>query len=320
MKYLKPRRLLRKCRNRNNQLAKNRGRQIQYYNVWQQPFDEIYWSRWFKAHPALLAGHPDLKIGVFSVFGSRDVIKHTSCDVNIFYTSENLKNKNYWSYSDSFLSEPKIDLSMGYEYFDNERYCRFPNWMDVFFLTLDDVTEVCNRLRFPDCSQKERFASLVCRHDSNGVRGAIMDALSAMGEVACPGKFRHNDDSLFLDFNDDKISYLRQFYFNICPENANAMGYVTEKLFHAIASGCIPIYWGSYNQPELEVVNRDAVIFWEPDGDNAHNISFIEDLVRSPQRMKEFLSQPRLLPTAEEYISETLATVERKISKLLGSK
>lgn len=302
------------------QLQLNQGRQVQFYNFWQQPLDEMYWSRWFKARPELLGNKPNLKVGMFSVFGDRNVINHTDCDVNIFYSAENLKNESYWKYADAFLNEPRIDLSIGFEYFEHERYCRFPNWMDVFFVVQSDIPRVCSQLRYPDISNKTRFAALVSSHDRNGLRTNIMDELEGIGRVSCPGKYRHNDDSLQNQFGDDKMAYLNQFQFNICPENSDAMGYVTEKVFQSIASGCIPIYWGSCNRPELDVLNQDAIIFWNHDGDNTASIKLIEELVRSPKLMKEFLCQPRLLPSAEEYISDAMSKIELRIEKLINSR
>lgn len=302
------------------QLQMNQGRQVQFYNFWQQPLDEMYWNRWFKARPELLGNKPNLKVGMFSVFGDRNVINHVDCDVNIFYSAENLKNESYWRYSDSFLAERKIGLSMGFDYFEHERYCRFPNWMDVFFVVQSDIPRVCNQLRYPDISNKTRFAALVSSHDRNGLRTNIMDMLEGIGRVSCPGKYHHNDDSLQNQFGDDKIAYLNQFQFNICPENSNAMGYVTEKVFQSIASGCVPIYWGSCNRPELEVLNQDAIIFWNPNGNNTASLRLIEDLVRSPMMMQEFLSQPRLLPTAEEYISDAMSRIEHRINTIIESK
>ena len=185
------------------------------------------------------------------------------------------------------------------------------------FLKQEDVPIVCKRLRFPDVSQKSRFAALISSHDRSGLRTSILEGMEQVGKVSCAGSFRHNDDSLKMEFNDDKMDYLKQFCFNICPENSNAAGYVTEKVFQAISSGCIPVYWGSCNRPEPVVLNKDAIVFWKSGEENRDSLSLIEDLTNSPKMMKEFLSQPRLLPTAEEYISDHLSAVESKISSLI---
>ena len=302
-----------------NQLDINRGKQIQFYNFWDQPFDEIYWYRFLHARPDILNKTGGLKFGFFSVFGDRSVLKIVDTDVNIFYSAENVKKR--FNYIDHFLTEKKIDLAMGFEYFEHEKYIRFPNWMDVFFLESNEIEKICQKLRYPFIDNKTRFACCIASHDqisgAEGLRGSIVDALNQIEEVSCPGKFRHNDDTLIRRFNNDKLGYLTQFYFTICPENSNCMGYVTEKIFHAIASGCIPIYWGSYNKPELDVLNQDAIIFWDKDGDNEVALKKIKELISTPKLMKAFLEQPRLLPGAEDYIRKSFQMIEKKFLNLV---
>lgn len=47
---------------------------------------------------------------------------------------------------------------------------------------------------------------------------------------------------------DSKIETLRQYKFSICYENAQGIpGYITEKIFDSMSSGCIPVYWGAPN-------------------------------------------------------------------------
>ncbi len=298
------------------QIKKNKGKQIQFYNFWEQPYETMFWYRFLTVRPELLNKNPKLKFAFFSVFGNREIINDVNADVKIFYSAENLKVDNYLVYSDHFLSSNKINLSMGYEYFDHERYVRFPNWMDVFFLKKEDIKKTCNQLRYPNIANKNCFAACVASHGGKGLRDSIVDSLNDIDTVSCSGKFRHNDDSLVTQFNDNKIEYLKSFYFNICPENSNAMGYVTEKLFQSISVGCIPIYWGSYNKPELEVLNQDAIIFWNPKADNSSSIKLIKELYNSPKLMQEYIKQPRLIEGAEDYILSIIDSIEKKIMKI----
>ena len=53
---------------------------------------------------------------------------------------------------------------------------------------------------------------------------------------------------------------MKRCEFNICPENSEYPGYCTEKIFHALEAGCIPIYWG-VGPPEKDIINRDKYIF-----------------------------------------------------------
>ena len=299
------------------QMKMNAGRRIQFYNFWAQKLDQMYWNRWFEARPILLSKCFEKKVGFFSVFGNKGIIDHTDCDVNIFYSAENIHQGSFLQYSDYYLLDGRMGLSMGFDYFEHEKYIRFPNWMDVFFLTLNDVKDVCDKLRYPDISGKSRFCALVSSHDRNGVRTSIVNSINNIDDVSCGGRFMHNDDALRTEFSDDKMQYLRQFIFNICPENSNSAGYVTEKIFQSIFSGCIPIYWGSNNRPELDVLNKDAIILWNRHGNNDDNVKLITDLMESPKLLNDFIKQPRLLPSAEEYISYTIRSVERSIEKLL---
>jgi len=55
----------------------------------------------------------------------------------------------------------------------------------------------------------------------------------------------------------NKFDVASQYRFQICPENINRPGYVTEKIFDAWACGCIPIWMGL---DSLSFLNPDAFI------------------------------------------------------------
>jgi len=42
-----------------------------------------------------------------------------------------------------------------------------------------------------------------------------------------------------------KLNILQGYYFNLCFENTNINNYVSEKIWHSIVSGCLPIYYGN---------------------------------------------------------------------------
>lgn len=57
---------------------------------------------------------------------------------------------------------------------------------------------------------------------------------------------------------DGRYEVLPLYHYNICTENSVAPGYVTEKIFHAMAAGCIPIYKGA---PDIDaMVPKDCYI------------------------------------------------------------
>ena len=141
--------------------------------------------------------------------------------------------------------------------------------------------------------------------------------MSQIRVVDCAGKLLHNCDDLWKVFADDKIRFISEYKFCICPENSNCAGYVTEKAFQSIDAGCIPVYWGSFNQPEPEVLNPDAMIFWEKDGDNRKAMDLIRELEGSQSKYDEFVNQSRLKDGAEDYVLGTIHELETRIRALL---
>ena len=83
-----------------------------------------------------------------------------------------------------------------------------------------------------------------------------------------------------------------------------------------IKAGCIPIYWGSYNCPDFDIINPDAVIFWNQDGNNDAAIRLIEELWNDKVKLRDFLNQPRLKEGAEDVIISKLEELEHKIKEL----
>jgi len=55
----------------------------------------------------------------------------------------------------------------------------------------------------------------------------------------------------YRGFAKDKLETLKNFRFYLCFENTKgSKGYITEKIFHCFATGCIPIYFGANNVEE----------------------------------------------------------------------
>lgn len=290
---------------------------VQFYNCWQQSNQDMYWQQFVSSRHILPAGK---KMAVFSVFGPRRIVRCVDADLKIFFTAENLKNRNYHKYADHCLSESGIDLAMGFEVFEDPRYIRFPLWMDYMFpaeSTPQDIRRICGALRFPSVENKEKFCCMVASNSADGLRDEMLDKISEIARVDSAGRYRHNDDSLLTECGDDKKTYLRRYQFNICPENTSAYGYVTEKLFESISQGCIPIYWGA-DVADKDIVNMDAVISWDRKDGGKSALAQLAELHSNPQLLQKFLKQPRLCPTAEEKILDTFSAIEERMVKLLG--
>ena len=315
---------LREMRNRyrvlmeyKRQHQQQRGYDVQFYNIWEgQRHDELYWYQFLKAKGLNGIGR---NIAFFSCFGPKEIIDYVKADVKVFISGENLTFAHYAAYANHALDNSSIDFSMGLAVVNNPRYIRFPLWMDYMFpadSAVDDIRKKCVTLRYPILENKDKFCCMIASNSANGLRKEMMEKIGTIDHVDSAGRFMHNDDSLQAQYADKKLDYMRQYIFNICPENSSAYGYTTEKLFEAISCGCIPIYWGA-ELADKDVINEDALVFWNREDDGKEAIKKITELYSNPKLMEEFMRQPRLMPTAEEYVLDTFATIETRFRKLI---
>ncbi len=88
---------------------------------------------------------------------------------------------------------------------------------------------------------KRGFASFVASNPNTPKRNAFYDALNSIEPVTGGGSVRNT-----LGYKvENKNEFLSQYKFNLCFENSQGYGYVTEKILDAYFSHTIPIYWGS---------------------------------------------------------------------------
>ncbi|MCQ2858855.1 fucosyltransferase [Helicobacter pylori] len=88
---------------------------------------------------------------------------------------------------------------------------------------------------------KRGFASFVASNPNAPKRNAFYDALNAIEPVTGGGSVKNT-----LGYKvKNKNEFLSQYKFNLCFENSQGYGYVTEKILDAYFSHTIPIYWGS---------------------------------------------------------------------------
>lgn len=287
------------------------------YNFWNVKAEEMWVTRFLEHRGLLKTGK---RLSFYSVFGDKKQLDYDNRDLKVFITGENVHAHSFDSYADNLLSSKEIGLSLGFDYLDNAKYVRFPLWLRTNFQPEWTEKEIINRveqLRFPEIGDRTKFAAMIARYDWGDTRSKICKALENIGNICCPSMVLHNDETLKTVYQDDKQAYLRQFCFNVCPENSNWPGYVTEKVFDSISAGCIPIYWGSDNKPELDVLNQNALILWDFDADNAKNIAKIENLWNNKEVLYDMLHQPRLVDGAEDVILSYFSRLEKAFAKLL---
>lgn len=274
-----------------------------YYGFWGLGPMEQRWFYRFLQRPAFAHLPQSHRLSFFSVFGRRRLLAMADQKApKIFFTGENLANYPTWQ--DHALNE--VDLALGFDHLQADNYLRFPLWLlDIFdplahLITIQDRLAALNAAA-ANFTQRTGFATLVARHDNNGIRGEIADLLARNGQVDYPGTFRQNTAANLVPSYSDKLTFLGGYQFNICPENSNATGYVTEKIWHAIEAGCIPVYWGSNNQPEPDILRADAFLSYTPADPEALSRE-VAALLQSPTSLTDFAQQDRFHPQAAETI------------------
>ena len=273
--------------------------------------------------------NPDIEF--FGPVGKRYFLEKSKAKIKIFYTGEciskNAIDKTWSKYSDNCINN--VDLSLSFDRIDENKYknyVRFPIWIFYNFnglldnknYTKDDIKKVIDNINNAK-SNKNKFASLVASHDATNIRTQMYNQISKIDNINCPSKLFHNDDTLKSVFNDNKIEYLKNFKFNICPENTISDGYITEKLFDAFKAGCIPIYNGDENI-ELDLVNKNALLFFKKDEDNAELLKEIEKLHKDDKLFDSFQKQIKIYDSMVDYLWERRVRVLSILENLINER
>jgi len=291
------------------------------YSLLQTESVENHWLAKFIIEKKYLA-NTNKTVSIFGVNGDRLAIHINRSDYKIFYTVENVhvKLSPWYQYQDLLINDMGIDLSLGFDYVENNKYLRFPYWLMTLFEPTDNyeiIKQKCNHInKILSIDNRLKFCPFICRNDYFGDRKYFLEEVQKIGYINCPGNFMHNDDDLSIIFNDDKIKYLQQFKFNLCPENSNNNGYVTEKIFDSIKAGCIPIYWGSNNQPEADILNQNAIFFLNLHANNEDVLKEIKKIYLNENLYKIFILQNKLTSKAPDIIYNYFQNLDKKLKEI----
>ncbi len=290
----------------------------QYYNWWSKRPNDFWLSRFIEYHFA-----PRIKVTFFSCFRNKIPIGASFPGIKIFCSGENLSADlvpdRITSYSNHRLDE--VDLALGFEYKQEANYIRFPLWIwHRDFInpkaTLEDIKRKIANINKSETRlnlNRTRFTAQISSHDIGGERMALINLLSPITTIDCAGKFNRNTDELQTVYDDKKEDFLSNYRFCICPENSLGDGYITEKVFESIASGCIPIYWGACL--EEGILNPQAILLYEK-GKEKELFEQVQLLWKDENAYKEFAMQPPFLDGAAEKIWEMLENLKKKLKPL----
>lgn len=243
----------------------------------------------------------------------------------VFFTAEYLHegniNKRWLSFSDHCLNE--VNLAIGFDPIQNPKYIRFPLWMMHLVqpeMSFDDLQKRIDQINDPNwrlTPNRNQFAVQISNHDINGIRKHLISLLNQVEHVTCAGKFMNNTTDLKTTYNDDKWLYLKNFKFNICPENTSAKGYITEKILDSFVGGCIPIYWGGGKKEWIEenIFNPNAFLYYE-EGKEEELLNQISKLWHNSQDYEKFIQIPPFKENAAKIIWQKITELQNKLETL----
>ena len=293
---------------------------IAYYNFWKDINNDNYFTRFlehhFKEEIQVVSAFKckDLDILISSCMGNIKFVKIIKAKCKIFYYGENLNR--FPPYNNDKLLQDTFDLIVGFKPTNlSEKTIRFPLWLIYYpYYSYQDNNNILSYIQSQYDKNKNnntKFGCLVARHDFGGQRKIILNFLSKEGKVDCPGLFNNNIPSIGPN-PDDKIKFMSNYQFNICPENSKYPSYHTEKIFQALEAGCIPLYWG-VDKPEKEIINENKYCFC-----NVENQLLLQENVLNCVKNKEaFLSGPVFKEGGSDIIKGYYDTLFSEINKKL---
>ena len=303
-----------------NNIIKNTIR-VQYVNYWTDPFNDRWLLHFIKNiyknkyNVIEVKNCKDCDILICSVVGDINNVKKYNAKLKIFFYGENLNLDCFKQYGNINQLQEYFDLIIGFLPTDlNKKLIRFPLWFMYypFYEMTNDTNNIIDYIKNERNKnikiKKEYFATLIARHSNLGIRKLICDNMSKHGKIMYPSKFRKNC-SIGPEPN-DKINFLKKVKYNICPENSKFPEYYTEKIFHALESGCVPIYW-AINLPEKDIINPECYKFI-----NIENKKLMKSQIKEViENYDNYINTNIFTENAKEVVNNYYKVLEENIEK-----
>jgi len=226
------------------------------------------------------------------------------------------------------IHDPSVKLNIGYQLQDSHSYLRVPLWQFEIDWFNADPTRIRNPIPLPldaclgkDTSiinhKRDSFCAFIVTNPKNTVRNEAFNVLNSYKPVSSAGRLYNNmGDQIFAGLGGGggeikKHEFLKNYRFCIAYENESFPGYTTEKLLHAKAAGCIPIYWGD---PKVSREFDDSG-FLNASGCKtaADLIDLVDKVERDPERQKAIRSVPGLTLYSRDLARKNLAEMVRRL-------
>ena len=270
---------------------------LAYINFWKDPDNDTYFTNFISTNIGqvkLVNYNENPDILITSVYSDINIIKNIKAKCKILYYAENLNR--YPPYNNDQLLFDTFDLIVGFKETNIEKkQIHFPLWLiyyKYYNYNLNDnlINYIENKYKENKSKTKTIFTTLVANHDMYDQRTKICNEIDTYTsthntntncKIMYPSKFRHNTNTIGPRTN-DKINYISQGIYNICPENSAFEGYFTEKLFQAFEAGTIPLYW-AIDLPEKGLINENKYCFC-----NVNNSTELKEQIHKAMTLPEY--------------------------------
>lgn len=245
-----------------------------YYN----PIDEFFVSLLSKRYNVIRDdANPKYLFFCDETFGTNNLRYDPNKVTKIFFTGENRRPWNYQAH-----------VAISFDHLDGPSNYRLPlyvveDWYQTKKLGMKSILDLTRNEK--KVANPLRFCSFIAANGASVERNEAFHLLSQYKRVDAAGPLFNNVGYILprgTNAQVHKINFMEEACFNLCYENSSYPGYVTEKLFHALYAGVVPIYWGS---PTVELdFNPDAFI-------SRHNFATFEEML---DKVKEIDDNPNL--------------------------
>ncbi|MBQ2832679.1 glycosyltransferase family 10 domain-containing protein [Methanobrevibacter sp.] len=292
---------------------------ITYRNFFRPSAPGFLDNFWFTRYLQHNFPNEEYDINIFSVFGViDDTITKSMSGKKIFYSPETINKRFPEANKFGRYALDYVDLGMGYDLIDKSNYFRFPYWYFIFDPTVDEE-QIENSINYWNSLDydKSKNVTVIASHDEWKLRTFIANDIEKFTDIDYAGPWRHNNSDLWNKFNNDKLSFLKQYKFNICAENVEDDAYVTEKIFHSIMCNCIPLYAGGGNYLEPNILNDKAILRWNLNEDNSDTVELFKNLLLDEQSYKEFRDQEPFLDNSSKFLIKQFSILEKHFERLI---
>ena len=221
--------------------------------------------------------------------------------LTLFHTCENLRHDSV-----------KTDYSISFDFLlNNKKHYRLPYWMEMVDWSHEGLRGNKNkrfgklfnigRMMQPlGCNflLKQRKAAIFASH-LDGPRKHIFLSVKKVITIDGFGKYFDNTIKNHTNSGFEKLHILKDYAFNLCPENKLYPGYYTEKIPEAFLGGSLPLTWvdrhvsADFNPKAF--INLEQ-IEWK-------NYDVLYEILHSKEKLAAYAEEPLLLtaPSIEPF-------------------